>query len=532
MVTDLANTREGANDMSYGHLDMLIAYTRLVAASSIIVAVSPTWSLSSEASDTPFTNIIKSHEDCGFYFDNERAGDINVGPKIWDTWNSEDRDELIRAVTKNWKSLSDLATENFGQSNGSTYTNLRTATETILIHHSQRHSPTTTNFLEQEVMAVEEQREAWRISIMATQRESLVRLAAHQPTYRDWVLVLQHLNSVSSYPAVPHSMIPRDHEDVIFPPDDEIRRPSLATNISTSSTSSKMTHSSLKSSGSGGSRRIEIKGGVPLPIRAASESIKFSLPPDNSRTVPTPSSGRMDSYRAVEETISDQGHVPVTEKTVPAPHSLEDEVSDEATVWDDGSVAPVNPEDLVNLAINSPIGMVLATPELRLYWVNERWYDITKVKHGQDLNTWIDGIHPDSMPTLMEVLQGLMQDKVKRTGDIRWKHDSWSTFTAQVLVNAEGNVTAVAATIDDCTQRKTLELAQIEALKEQEATARRIAEQASLRAKELAEWQLQTKILEQRTKEFAQMAEISSIALTCAKPDGELIWGKPGRLKG
>jgi hypothetical protein len=199
---------------------------------------------------------------------------------------------------------------------------------------------------------------------------------------------------------------------------------------------------------------------------------------------------------------------------------------EDSTLWDDSVVAPVNTDDLVNLAIHSPVGMVLATPELRIYWVNARWYEITKVERGQDLNSWIDGVHPESMPTLMDVLQGLMESKVKRNGDIKWKHGGWFTFTAQVLTDTQGNVTGVAATIDDCTQRKTLELAQIESLKMEEITARRMAEEASARAKELGDLQSQWEVLERRTKEFAQMAEISAVALTTAMPDGELIWGR------
>jgi hypothetical protein len=199
--------------------------------------------------------------------------------------------------------------------------------------------------------------------------------------------------------------------------------------------------------------------------------------------------------------------------------------SEETTVWDDFSSAPVNPADLVNLAIHSPVGMVLATPELRLYWVNARWYEITKVQRGQDLNSWIDGIHPESMPILMDVLQGLMETKDKRTGDIKWKDGAWSTFTAQALWDPEGNVTGVAATIDDCTQRKNLQLAQLENLKVQEAAARHRAEEANATAKQLAEWQLQRRALERRTRQFAQMAEIASVGLTAAKTDGELIWG-------
>lgn len=525
--------------MTYGHLDSLVAYTRLVSASSVIVAVSSAWKSSSATSNAPFTNIIKGHDDGGFYFDSKQPDDTYMGPKAWELWNADDRDELIGAVDKCWKSLSDLATERSGRRKSFIYgpDSASTATERITVQHPYGESGADANPFQHGLIAAEVQRVTWRVSIMATQPESLVRFAARESTYRDWVLVLHKENSVNTGPADSQSMITNSHDDagVDFAPDD-IRRPSLATNTSTSSASSKMTQLSLKSSRSSGNRKIEIKGGIPMPIRAASETTKFTLPAEGSiasKTVltPMPSSLTPHEYSGWEETLPNHGQFPISDHTNTAPILHDEEISDEPTVWDDTSVAPVNPEDLVNLAVNSPIGMVLATPELRLYWVNERWYDITRVEHGQDLNTWIEGIHPDSMPTLMEVLQGLMQDKVKRTGDIRWKHDTWSTFTAQVLLNAEGTVTAVAATIDDCTQRKTLELAQMEALKEKEATARRIAEQASLRAKELAEWQQQSRILEQRTKEFAQMAEISSIALTCAKPDGELIWGKLGDNK-
>ncbi|KAJ9104455.1 hypothetical protein QFC21_001950 [Naganishia friedmannii] len=527
--TGVSDTRDTVNEMTYGHLDMLVAYTRLLSVSSVIVAVSSAWTSSAATCHVPFTNIIQNHEDCGFYFDNEQPNDVHFGPKIWDTWNKQDQDELIRAVTTCWKSLSDMATEKSKQSTGITYAPSKpsTATETITVQATESHKAGTTISPEYALATVQGQRVLWRVSIMATTRESLLRLATRESSYQDWVLLLHKESLVRSSPIDSQTMSPGTHHHAIFGSDDGGRRPSLATNTSNSSTSSKLTHSSLKSSGSSSNRRIEMKRGVPLPIRAASEATNFLLPAESSvtsQTVITPSSMNSHVYPGAEENIQNQGHLQISDDAIAATLSLDDETSNESTVWDDASSAPVNSEDLVNLAINSPIGMVLATPELRLYWVNERWYEITRVEHGQDLNTWIEGVHPDSMPTLMEVLQGLMQDKVKRTGDIRWKHDTWSTFTAQVLLNAEGTVTAVAATIDDCTQRKTLELAQMEALKEKEATARRTAELASARAKELAEWQLQSRLLEQRTKEFAQMAEISSIALTCARPDGELVW--------
>lgn len=198
---------------------------------------------------------------------------------------------------------------------------------------------------------------------------------------------------------------------------------------------------------------------------------------------------------------------------------------EDSTLWDESVVAPVNTDELVNLATNCPVGMVLATPELRIYWVNKHWYEITQVEPGQDLNSWIENVHPDSMPTVMDILQGLMESKVKRTGDLKWKNGGWFTFTAQVSTDLEGNVTGVAATMDDCTQRKTLELAEMERMKNEEVSAQRRAEEASARTRVLVELQSQREVLERRTKEFAQMAEISSIALSCAMPDGELIWG-------
>lgn len=205
--------------------------------------------------------------------------------------------------------------------------------------------------------------------------------------------------------------------------------------------------------------------------------------------------------------------------------TCQEQASPETTVWDEFSVAPVNSAELVNLAVHSPVGMVLATPELRLYWANPRWYEITQVQRGQDLNSWVDGVHHESLPILMDVLQGLMESKIKRTGEIKWKDGTWSTFTAQALWDSAGNVTSVAATIDDCTQRKNLEFAQLDHLKQQEAAARHKAEEASARAKQLADWQTQRRVLERRTRQFALMAEISSVGLSFAKTDGEIIWG-------
>ncbi|KAJ9102896.1 hypothetical protein QFC20_004862 [Naganishia adeliensis] len=220
-----------------------------------------------------------------------------------------------------------------------------------------------------------------------------------------------------------------------------------------------------------------------------------------------------------------EGHNPSAEENdINDTSPYQDLDQDDPTLWDESIVAPVNTDDLVNLAMHSPVGMVLATPELRIYWVNKRWYEITQVERGQDLNSWIDNIDPDSMPMVIDILQGLMNSKVKRTGDIKWKNGGWFTFTAQVSTDSQGNVTGVAATIDDCTQRKTLELAQLESMKKEQAAARSRAEEASARARELVDLQSQREVLERRTKEFAQMAEISSIALTCAMPDGELIW--------
>ncbi|KAJ9111427.1 hypothetical protein QFC19_001196 [Naganishia cerealis] len=514
-----------------GSLDLLVAYARLISVPSVIVALPSSWSSSSETSQVPFTKIISGLEECGFYFESDQPDEVHKGRRIWEKWSPDDRNELIDAIGRCWGSIlhSSIEKVEYLKQSDLVPGNLSVRTESLSIQQSESQYVTAAGSSEQNFLA-EEPRVLWRVSIMATTRESPVRLAAQESISQDWVLVLHKETSVGPDPTNLQGKIAGTQHDEANASYDsagrQLRRPSIATNTSNSSISSKMTHTSFKSSASGVHQKIEIKSGVPLPIRAASEITQFALPSEGfiaNKTVITPSMDRSLGYLGANATVSSGGDLPRSDVTRGAP-VFADETSDEPVIWNDTAVAPVNPEDLMKLVINSPVGMLLATPELRIYWVNDRWYDIVKLERGQDLNTWIDGVHPDTLPTLMEVLQGLMQDKAKRTGDIRWKHGSWSTFTAQVLRDADGAVTAITATLDDCTQRKTLELAQLETLKEQEATARRIAEEASARAKELAEWQSQTRILEKRTKEFAQMAEISAIALTCAKPDGELIW--------
>lgn len=507
------------HDMTASTLDLLVAYTQHQPTPVIVVGLSSPLT-SPYTSTSPFSDIVNGSSTPGIYASNDAAEKLFAGCKPWRQWTVETEEAVVGGIDKCWLEVVQSSAKNVV---GASTTKLVSSSEKVAIRagtRSELANGSTTSL-----------NQAWRIDIMATCHDAPSRLGSLSTSKDDWVMVLTSEGNVGPTDFVPTAL------------DNAARRPSLSTIDSNSTISSTLADSlpspcststdSLSSPfQSSVNRRIEIKGGVPSAIRAASRSVQCVLPPDDStaaKTVwipqdgwtPTQERSAVDYMAPVQE-----GHNANTEKNRSHIASLlQDHDIDDPELWDESVVAPVNTDELVNLAINCPVGMVLATPELRIYWVNKHWYEITQVERGQDLNSWIENVHPDSMPTVMDILQGLMNTKVKRTGDLKWKNGGWFTFTAQVSTDPEGNVTGVAATLDDCTQRKILELAQMERMKSEEVSAQRRAEEAGAQARELVELQSQREVLERRTKEFAQMAEISSVALTCAMPDGELIWG-------
>lgn len=502
--------------MAVVNLDLAVSFLQLAAAPTIAVGL-PT-SHHPQPSESPFTKIIEGLAPHGFYAANAPAERLFGEQTPWERWSSENKAAVAAAGIKCWQTLQHRSLQE-KEGLAEIPRSLPASSETVVLGYTKTWSPSsgkTLDFAQSSTLAA-----AWEVTILATSRDVASRLLDSAAKYDDWIMVLSEAptSSPTSSLYVPRNDITTSSSD----PDH--RRPSLGTNGSSSTIYSIITDQASTNSKSS-NRRIEIKSGVPNSIRALSEGVQVALPADGLSSVKTAWTSTTEAAEREYPTS------PITSRDPTIITSLNGDkatnhtqTSEETTLWDDFSVAPVNAADLVNLAIHSPVGMVLATPELRIYWVNTRWYEITKVERGQDLNSWIDGIHPESLPILMDVLQGLMESKDKRAGDIKWKDGAWSTFTAQVLLDPEGNVTAVAATIDDCTQRKNLELAQLENHKVQEAAARYTAEEASARAKELAEWQSQRRVLECRTRQFAQMAEISSVGLTFAKTDGEIIWG-------
>ena len=520
--------------MTAVNLDLAVSLVQLATSPTIAFGLQsssyPSWS------EPPFSKIIEGSSPPGFYAANSPAKKLFGEQNAWERWTVENKAVLVAGGITCWHKLRDRPSQE-KDAHPETPTPLATVSETVVLGYAKVWSSSTGPALDsaQTPTVVG----AWQVSILATSRDATSRLRTERAKHDDWIMVLSELPfSGSTTSLVPGSDV---RNFVISEPD---RRPPMGTSNSSSTISSVITDPASSTSRSS-NRRIEIKSGVPSSIRAVSEGIQVALPADGSTKVktawtftaelggpdhPHEASSMSSGHELTNDSYPNDGKTNaqprVAEETTDSAKTNGDQpVSEETTIWDDFSVAPVNPADLVNLAIHSPVGLVLATPELRLYWVNERWYQITKVQRGQDLNSWIDGIHPESLPILMNVLQGLMASKEKRAGDIRWKDDAWSTFTAQVLLDPEGNVTAVAATIDDCTQRKRLELAQLENLKVQEAAARYAADQAIARAKELADWHSQRRVLERRTRQFAQMAEISPIGLSFATKDGEIIWG-------
>lgn len=505
--------------MTASSLDLLVAYTQHQSTPAFVVGASslPTRPC---ASVSPFSDIINGSSTSGSYASNDAAEKLFGGRKPWQQWTIETEEALIGAIDKCWSEVVQSIAKNVF---GATLTKLVTSSEKVVIRAGLT--------MEHPNGSVASAIQAWRIDLMATCHDAPSRLQSASSREDDWVMVLTAEGDVVPTDIAPSAL------------DNAARRPSLSTihsnstMYSVSADSSPSPYSTLTDSSpsplkSSANRRIEIKGGVPSAIRAASRSVHCTLPPDDTTAAKTGWTP-MDGWTPTQDLpVVDyaapvqEGHNPSAEENdINDTSPYQDLDQDDPTLWDESIVAPVNTDDLVNLAMHSPVGMVLATPELRIYWVNKRWYEITQVERGQDLNSWIDNIDPDSMPMVIDILQGLMNSKVKRNGDIKWKNGGWFTFTAQVSTDSQGNVTGVAATIDDCTQRKTLELAQLESMKKEQAAARSRAEEASARARELVDLQSQREVLERRTKEFAQMAEISSIALTCAMPDGELIWG-------
>lgn len=519
--------------MTAVNLDLAVSLVQLAASPTIAFGLSsshyPSWS------EPPFSKIIEGSVPPGFYAANSPAKKLFGEQNAWERWTAENKAAVVAGGITCWHKLRDRPLQE-KDAHSETPTPLATISETVALGYTKVWSSSTgppLDFAQSSTLVG-----AWQVSILATSRDATARLCTESAKHDDWIMVLSELPSSGSTT----SFVPRnDVSNSVSEPD---RRPSMGTSNSSSTISSVITDPASSTSKSS-NRRIEIKSGVPSSIRAVSEGFQVALPADGSTKVKTAwtstaevggpdhlheASSMSSRHKPTNGSYPDDGktnaHLRIAEETTDSDKTNEEQpISEETTVWDDFSVAPVNPADLVNLAVHSPVGMVLATPELRLYWVNARWYEITKVQRGQDLNSWIDGIHPESLPILMDVLQGLMASKEKRAGDIRWKDDAWSTFTAQVLLDPEGNVTGIAATIDDCTQRKNLELAQLENLKVQEAAARYAADQAIARAKELADWHSQRRVLERRTRQFAQMAEISPIGLSFATTDGEIIWG-------
>lgn len=493
--------------MTAASVDLLVAYTQYQPTPVVIIGLS-TPPAQTDGSVSPFSDIVKDTASLGFYSSNIAGEKHFADRKPWQRWSVETREALIRAIDDCWAELTQAHSRG---NDGPTLAKLSTASAKAIVPSVLPSEHPNGSF--SSLIGL------WRVDIMATSFDAPSRLQSLSVKRDDWVMVLTGEDDGAPV----HDLSPDSSSSVTA-----VERPLLSPLNSTSTVHSVLTDS-VPSPGTSGSRRIEIQAGVPAPLRAASELARRPLPPDNTvgiKTVWTPtrtSSTHEDIAVPVQEDASDAEKTGI--RDLPYLHQLNDGVS---TLWNASGVAPVNSQDLANLAQDSSVGMVLATPELRVYWVNKRWYEITQIEPEQDLNTWIDNIHPDYLPVVMDLLQELMSAKVKRTGDIKWKNGNWFSFTAQVLTDAQGNVSAVAATIDDCTQRKKLELAQMENLKNEEIAARRRAEEASARTKELVELQSQREELERRTKEFAQMAEISSIALTCATADGELIWGKSG----
>lgn len=490
--------------MAASSVELLVAYAQHQSLPITVIGLS-TPPTKRDGSGSPFSDIVKGNSAPGLYSSNVAAQKYFANRKPWEEWDAEIKNALIKAIDTCWAELAGSCIQDIS---GATVAKLPTASEKIVVPSAPKSEYSNGSFGRRITLC--------RVDIMTTTPVALSRLQSRCAGKDDLIMVLTGEDDGTQV---------YDLSPELSATDTAVERPHLSP-LNTSSTIYSGSGESIPLSSGSLRRKVEIQRGVPLPLRAASDLVQRPLPPDDTVGVTTVWTSTQDPSIHADVTAHVQEHRPDEEETEVRDTSRPQQSGGHLpTLWDGSGVAPVNSQDLVNLAQDSSVGMVLATPELRIYWVNKRWYEITQIEPGQDLNTWIDNIHPDYLLQVVELLQNLMNGKVKCTGDVKWKNGDWFSFTAQVLTDAQGNVSAVAATIDDCTQRKKLELTQMESLKKEEVAASRRAEDASARTRELVELQSQREVFERRTKDFAQMAEISSIALTCATADGELIWG-------
>ena len=186
--------------------------------------------------------------------------------------------------------------------------------------------------------------------------------------------------------------------------------------------------------------------------------------------------------------------------------------------------ANLDPGVLARLAENAPIGMVIASTTAKLIWVNDMWYQLTGVKRGESLDSWIDRVAPEHMSLLLQTVGDLMETRAVANMDFMWSDGTWANFTTQCDYDEDGVFVGLIGTISDATRRKQAELNEIEGLVKREAEARTAAEEVEKRNRELAEANVKNQKLQQQRDMLASMAEISPTGLTIAKRDGTLVW--------
>lgn len=192
--------------------------------------------------------------------------------------------------------------------------------------------------------------------------------------------------------------------------------------------------------------------------------------------------------------------------------------------------ADLDPVVLARLARNAPIGMVIASTTAKLIWVNEIWYTLTGLKHGDDLDSWIDRVAPEYMSLMLQTVGDLLNTRAVSNVDFMWMDGTWANFTTQCDYDEDGVFVGLVGTLSDATRRKRAELNEIEALRKRETEARKAAEEVEQRNRELAEANVMNQKLQQQRNMLASMAEISPTGLTIAKRDGTLVWANKAFL--
>ena len=115
----------------------------------------------------------------------------------------------------------------------------------------------------------------------------------------------------------------------------------------------------------------------------------------------------------------------------------------------------------------APVGIFIADSSGYLTYVNEKWYEISKVPKGLEGTGWMDSIKDEDQATVKVLWAELVQNAVAMNAEIRFKRtwvdrngdkgDTWVLASAYPEVGDDGKVKVIFGSITDISQQKWAE---------------------------------------------------------------------------